>query len=202
MTTFFFSRVAFLPLLRRGAFAFLSFGAMAVCAESLYQEQSFRQLIGDNKAFRVGDLLTVQVFENSSASISAETGTRRGNSLSAGGSLGNVSTAKAALGVNGDFDGGGKTQRANRLLATLTVSVKEVFPNGDLRIGGEQVLTVNEEPQKVNLEGRVRSVDVSDGNVVLSTRLADAKISYVGEGDLAERNKKPWWRNFLDAVGL
>lgn len=186
----------------RSVLVILPLWSITVCAESLYQEQSFRPLIADNKAFRVGDLLTVQVFENSSASTSAETGTRRGNSLSAGVSNRNGAVGKADLGVSGEFDGGGKTQRANRLLATLTVSVREVLPNGDLRIGGEQILTVNEEPQKVNLEGRVRPVDVSDGNVVLSTRLADAKISYVGEGDLAERNKRPWWRNFLDAVGL
>lgn len=191
-----------LAQLRNGVLVILPLWSITVCAESLYQEQSFRPLIADNKAFRVGDLLTVQVFENSSASTSAETGTRRGNSLSAGVSNRSGSVGKADLGVSGEFDGGGKTQRANRLLATLTVSVREVLPNGDLRIGGEQILTVNEEPQKVNLEGRVRPIDVSDGNVVLSTRLADAKISYVGEGDLAERNKRPWWRNFLDAVGL
>lgn len=171
-------------------------------AESLYQEHSFKPLIGDNKAFRVGDLLTVQVFENSSATTSAETGTRRGNSISAGLSNRNGTVGKADLGVSSEFDGGGKTQRASRLLATLTVSVREVLPNGDLRIGGEQVLTVNAEPQKVNLEGRVRPMDISDGNVVLSTRLADARISYVGEGDLTERNRRPWWRQFLDAVGL
>lgn len=191
-----------LAQLRNGVLVILPLWSITVCAESLYQEQSFRPLIADNKAFRVGDLLTVQVFESSSASTSAETGTRRGNSLSAGVSNRSGSVGKADLGVSGEFDGGGKTQRANRLLATLTVSVREVLPNGDLRIGGEQILTVNEEPQKVNLEGRVRPIDVSDGNVVLSTRLADAKISYVGEGDLAERNKRPWWRNFLDAVGL
>ena len=191
-----------LAQLRNGVLVILPLWSITVCAESLYQEQSFRPLIADNKAFRVGDLLTVQVFENSSASTSAETGTRRGNSLSAGVSNRSGSVGKADLGVSGEFDGGGKTQRANRLLATLTVSVREVLPNGDLRIGGEQILTVNEEPQKVNLEGRVRPIDVSDGNVVLSTRLADAKISYVGEGDVAERNKRPWWRNFLDAVGL
>lgn len=188
--------------LRNGTLVFLMLGSIAAGAESLYQEQSFRPLIGDNKAFRVGDLLTVQVFENSSASTSAETGTRRGNSLSAGASNRSGTVGKVDFGVNGEFDGGGKTQRASRLLTTLTVSVREVLPNGDLRIGGEQVLTVNEEPQKVNLEGRVRPIDISDGNVVLSTRLSDAKISYVGEGDLAERNKRPWWRSFLDAVGL
>ena len=49
---------------------------------------------------------------------------------------------------------------------------------------------------------RARPADVSDGNVILSTRLADAKITYVGEGDIAERNKRSWWRKLLDGAGL
>ncbi|WCM91106.1 flagellar basal body L-ring protein FlgH [Acidovorax sp. NCPPB 2350] len=171
-------------------------------AESLYNEQTFRPLTADNRAFRVGDVLTVQVFENSSATTSADTGTRRRNGLSA--ELGHRSgtVAQTGIGVNGDFDGGGRTQRTNRVLATLTVSVREILPNGDLRVAGEQSLTVNQEPQKVTLEGRVRPLDISDGNVVLSTRLADARISYVGEGDIAERSRRPWWRGLLDAMGL
>lgn len=174
----------------------------ALHAESLFQEQSFRPLMADNKAFRVGDVLTVQVFENSSATTSADTGTRRRNALSADLSHSSGSVAQTAAGLGGTFDGGGRTQRTNRVLATLTVSVREVLANGDLLVGGEQTLTVNEEPQKVTLEGRVRPLDISDSNVVLSTRLADARISYVGEGDIAERSRRPWWRNLLDNLGL
>jgi flagellar L-ring protein precursor FlgH len=76
------------------------------------------------------------------------------------------------------------------------------MPNGDLRIAGEQSLLINEEQQRINLEGRVRPLDVSDGNVVLSNRIADAKITYVGEGDLAARQKPAWWRQVLDWMGL
>ncbi|WP_244883920.1 flagellar basal body L-ring protein FlgH [Paracidovorax oryzae] len=176
--------------------------AGAARAESLYQEQTYRPLTADNRAFRVGDALTVQVFENSSATTSADTGTRRGNGLSAELSHRSGTVGQTGIGVNGTFDGGGRTQRTNRVLATLTVSVQEVLPNGDLRVAGEQLLTVNQEPQKVTLEGRVRPFDISDGNVVLSTRLADARISYVGEGDIAERNRRPWWRNLLDMMGF
>ena len=62
--------------------------------------------------------------------------------------------------------------------------------------------TVNEELQRVTLEGVVRPVDVSDGNVVHSTRIAQARITYVGEGDLTERNRRAWWRKLLDVVGF
>ncbi|SFO53984.1 flagellar L-ring protein precursor FlgH [Variovorax sp. PDC80] len=177
--------------------------ALPAAAESLYQEGSFRPLTADNKAFRIGDSLTIQVFENSSASSSADTGTRRSNDIN--GSVtqtGNRVIGQLGIGLSGEFDGGGRTQRANRLLATLTVTVKEVLPNQELRVAGEQQLTVNNELQKVNLEGRVRPQDISDGNVVLSTRLADARITYVGEGDISDRARRSLWRRIMDIWGF
>ena len=177
---------------------------------SLYQEQTFRPLTADNKAFRVGDVLTVQVFENSSASASADTGTRRKNDVSAQLSLNrkNVNgnpvggNAEVGIGIGGDFDGGGRTQRANRILATLTVTVLEVLPSGELKVAGEQQLAVNEERQQVTLEGRVRPQDISESNVVMSTRIADARITYLGQGDVTERQRRSWWRKFADTIGF
>ncbi len=174
----------------------------AATAESLYREETFRPLTADNKAFRPGDVLTVQVFENSAATTSAETDTRRRHALNADLSHGGRTAGQTSLGVGGEFTGGGRTQRANRLLATLTVTVRQVLPNGDLQVSGAQTLLVNQEPQKVTLEGRVRPHDISDANVVLSTRLADARISYEGDGDIGQRNRQPWWRNLLDLLGL
>lgn len=179
-------------------------------AASLYSEQTYRPLTADNKAFRVGDVLTVQVYENSSASTSADTDTRRKNTISAqlalnakpvtGTSRG--ISADTSISASGDFEGGGRTQRANRLLATLTVTVLEVLPSGELKVAGEQQLTVNGERQKVTLEGRVRSQDISDLNVVMSTRLADARITYVGQGDITERQQRGLWRKFMDSLGF
>ena len=172
-------------------------------AESLYKEGIYRQLTSDNKAFRVGDVITVQVYENSSATTSTDTTSQRKNNLNVG--INTLPTGRQIGGtatVNGDFDGGGTTQRANKLLATITVAVQEVLPTGDLRVGGEQLLTVNDEQHKVSLEGRVRPQDISDGNVVLSTRLAEARINYVGEGELSDRQRRAWWRKLLDFLGL
>jgi flagellar L-ring protein precursor FlgH len=174
-----------------------------VGAVSLYDEATYRSLAGDHKAFRVGDLLTVQIYEQSSASTSTDTSTQRTNNVN----LGLTSTISGVqrggtLAQGGTFDGGGTTQRANKLLVTLSVSVREILPNGDLKVSGDQLLTVNEEQHKVNLEGRVRPQDVSSDNVVLSTRLADAHINYVGDGDLSERQKRGWWRKLVDWIGL
>ena len=187
-----------------GAFMLVSLLAVQphALAESLYREGSYRPLTADNKAYRVGDVLTVQVFENASAATSADTGTRRKNNIDAELTRSSGRNLSAGLGVNGDFDGGGSTQRSNRVLITLSVSVRDVLPNGDLLVGGEQLLAINDEQQKVVLQGRVRPQDISDGNVVLSTRLADASITYQGEGTLSERQQRAWWRKLLDWVGL
>jgi flagellar L-ring protein precursor FlgH len=115
---------------------------------------------------------------------------------------GSRTVAETALAVGSDFDGGGRTQRASRLLTTLTVTVQEVMPGGQLRVAGTQSVTVNEEQQTVTLEGVVRPADITAGNIVQSPRIAQARITYVGEGDLTERSRRAWWRRLLDALGL
>ncbi|HSW16102.1 MAG TPA: flagellar basal body L-ring protein FlgH [Ramlibacter sp.] len=178
------------------------FAGVSAMAQSLYREDTWRSLTGDNKAYRLGDVITVQVLENTSAVSSADTGTRRNNQLQAQLSHGGAPVAQGALSVGGDFDGGGRTQRASRLLATVSVTVQEVLANGQLRIAGAQAITVNGEAQTVTLEGLVRPADISDANLVQSTRIADARITYVGEGDVTDRGRRSWWRQLIDAVGF
>jgi flagellar L-ring protein precursor FlgH len=179
--------------------------AGAARAESLYQPDRYVPLTSDRRARGSGDVLTIQVYENASASSSTDTSTARSNALEAAfqSTAVNGGSPFAARGqLSGEFDGGGTTQRASRLLATLTVTVRQVMPNGDLIVAGEQLVTINDEEQHVVVTGRVRPQDVSADNVVLSTRLADARIEYDGEGHLSERTRRPWWRRLLDWIGL
>lgn len=173
-------------------------------AQSLYDERMFKSLTADHKALRVGDALTIQVIESAMATANADTGSQRRNALSAG--LSAHGTHAHAVGVTanagGDFDGGGRTERAGKLVAQLTATVRDVLPNGDLVVAGEQQLTINDERQRITVTGRVRPQDISEANVVLSARIADADITYVGEGHLAERQRPAWWRRLLDAWGF
>lgn len=170
--------------------------------ESLYKEGQFRPLTADQKAFKQGDIVTIQIFERSSAQASSDTDTRRDNQV--GAQFKPLSSGGKNLGVTtqGEFQGGGSTQRSNRLLATITVTVKECLPGGDLNVQGEQTLTINGEQQRVALQGRLRPQDINEQNVALSSRLAEAQITFVGEGDLTERQRRPAWRRLLDALGL
>lgn len=185
------------------ACAVAALASMPAGAESLYDPSAYHAIGADTKAFRVGDAITVLVYENSSATSSTDTTTERNNGL-------NASVTSSLLGkqpqfgvsTGGSFDGGGSTKRSNNLLATLTVNVTAVLPNGDLAIGGQQLLTVNDEQHKVKLEGRVRPRDISGENAILSTRIADAHIEYVGDGDLTERQRRGWWRKVVDWLGF
>jgi flagellar L-ring protein precursor FlgH len=170
-------------------------------AASLYNEAEFRPLTADQRARRAGDLITVLVVENSSATSTANTSAGRdanfGFDLQApfGGRAGSVK-------LNNQTDGRGQTVRQGKVVASITVVVREVASNGDLLIAGEQMLEVNNERQQIKVEGRIRPQDIADTNTVSSTRIADARISYVGEGDLADRQRPGLWQRALTWLGL
>jgi flagellar L-ring protein precursor FlgH len=175
-----------------------------VSAESLYRESTFQSMTADHRAYRVGDALTVLVVENSSAASSADTTTNKsaGLGVSVQGVNGATPNRTYALNLNENFAGSGKIQRSGKLLAQLTVTVKAIAPNGDLIVAGNQILEVNDEKQNIVLEGRVRPVDVSESNTVVSTRLADAKISYVGDGILGEKQHPGILTRILSWLGI
>jgi flagellar L-ring protein precursor FlgH len=183
---------------------FFAIGARFSGAQSLYSEDKFRPLTADQRARRVGDVLTVQIIENSTATANADTGAARKNVVAADFGVNHLQGHGLGVKANvgGDFDGGGRTERTGRLAAQLTVVVKEVLPNGDLMVSGEQQLNINDERQKISLVGRVRSQDISELNIVLSTRVADAQITYSGEGYLADRQKPALWRQLVDWLGF
>lgn len=168
---------------------------------SLYSDAQFQSLTADRRRFEVGEVLTIMVYENASATSSADTGTNRDSNV---GMAVDLPHWKKGAGVtaNNDFNGAGRTQRAGRVLAQITVLVREVLPNGDLLVGGEQLLEINGEKQTIRAEGRVRPRDVSEHNVVLSSRLAEAKLGFVGDGVLGESQRPRWWQKLLGLFGI
>ncbi|MBW8743384.1 MAG: flagellar basal body L-ring protein FlgH [Sphingomonas sp.] len=168
---------------------------------SLYSDAQFQSLTSDRRRFEIGEVLTIMVYENASATSSADTGTNRDSSVGMGISLPNWNKSAAAT-ANNDFNGTGRTQRAGRVLAQITVLVREVMPNGDLLVGGEQLLEINGEKQTIRAEGRVRPRDISENNVVLSSRLAEAKLAFVGDGVLGDMQRPRWWQKLLSLFGI
>lgn len=179
--------------------------ALACCggaqATSLYQPAGYQSLTSDLRPRHVGDLITVMVYENASASSTANTSAGRDAGVGV-----DLRTPSRDRGVgvksNNQLDGRGRTEREGRVLAQITVAIKEINERGDLLIAGEQLLEVNNEKQQIRVEGRIRPQDVSDANIVLSTRIAGARISYAGQGDLTDVQRPGWWQHFLTLFGL
>jgi len=176
--------------------------AWPAAAQSLYDPAHFQALTSDVRPRRPGDLITVMVIETASATSSANTSLGRDANVDLGAQALAGRSYSAGLKSSNQTDGRGTTQREGRVLAQITVTIRSITERGDMVIAGEQVLDINNERQRIALEGRVRPEDVSDTNVVQSTRVADARISYSGIGDLSDKQRPAWWQRFLTTFGL
>ena len=162
--------------------------AATVEATSLYSDQNYQPLVGDNRSYRAGELVTVLIFEEASAATSADTDTSK--SLDVSGSIqGNKNRNDGGIGLSSGLNGGGTIARTGKLVASVSVTIEEVLPSGELQVRGEQLIEFNDETQFIKISGRIRPDDISAQNTVISTRLADAKITYVGDGLLGSRQK-------------
>jgi flagellar L-ring protein precursor FlgH len=170
-------------------------------AQTLYSEATFQALTEDRRAHRIGDVLTVLVYESATASASAGTTASKSSGLNIGVAA-DAHDHSAKLSVGDDSAGKGEIQRTGRVAAQLSVVVDNVLPNGDLHVAGRQEIMVNGEKQLLQLAGRVRPIDVSDANIVASTRIADAEITYVGDGVLAEKQRQGLVSRFFAWLGL
>ncbi len=106
--------------------------------------------------------------------------------------------------VNGaakeDFKGSGATNRAGSLVGTITAKVVEVMPNGILSIESRKEITINNEKQILILRGMVRPDDIAVDNSVLSNRIADAEVFFVGDGVVQNKQDTGWLVKLMDKV--
>lgn len=152
-------------------------------------------LFRDNKAQTVGDVLTVVLVERTNAKKSASTSSKKDNSLDVGvpSLFGQeISKAGASLDASRSFAGGGDSSQSNQLDGNLTVTVVERLANGNLRIAGEKRLRLNQGDETIRVSGIVRPVDINPDNTLLSSRIAEARITYSGSGSLADANAQGW----------
>ncbi len=187
---------------------------------SLWQDNGpLSELFINPKARRVGDIVTINIVESSSATNNATTKTGRESSLSAGieqmfgmenwyatkypkySKYFNPFSQTAVKGsIKSDFDGSGTTTRSGTLTAQITARITAVLPNGNLKIVGSRQIAVNNETQLIILTGIVRPRDISPDNIVLSTYIADARISYSGTGIVDDRQQPGWLANILNKI--
>lgn len=159
-------------------------------ADSLWKADK-PSMFSDRKATKVGDLITIIIVENSTASQQANTDVSTSNKVSATPGAGPILHLIPGLQFNGGTTSknAGSTSRTANLAARITAKVIEIKPNGDLVIEGSRDVKANDETQILKISGQVRPDDVAPDNTVQSTFVADAKIEYTGKGVLAERQK-------------
>ena len=201
----------------------------AIVPESLYSKTPKRtegalwpgdtednMLFSDAKAHLVGDIVTITVEENASSTQTATTETSRDSSInfSTGGLLGLPGNlgVQNFLGMGNGFNpnidaatskghtGDGTTTRGGQLTTTITAKIIEVLPGRRFKIEGRRSVTVNNEEQIMILEGYVRYQDIGFDNTISSTLIADASITYTGQGVIADEQRVGWGSRFLSWV--
>tara|TARA_R110000787_G_scaffold107614_1_gene215645 strand:+ start:4642 stop:5289 length:648 start_codon:yes stop_codon:yes gene_type:complete len=171
---------------------------------AIYQNGYDLVLFEDLRARRIGDIIQVLLVEQTNAAKTSKTEIDKSSSSSMAnptlfGKERSIGGNGLGLDVNSDheFEGEGKSNQSNKLSGSIAVTVAGVLPNGNLQVQGEKWIQINQGSEFIRLKGLVRPVDVSSDNTVLSTQVADAKISYGGTGAPDEANVTGWLVRFF-----
>jgi flagellar L-ring protein precursor FlgH len=188
---------------------------------SIYLNANNLNLFETVKAHRVGDILTVVFDENTTGKKETKTEDNKassvallnptifGKAVTTDATTGNavadtgMGLADALLqGLNtsidssGDFKSKGKSEQKNSLTGNIGVTVTEVLSNGNLVVRGEKLVTINQGDEYVQLSGIIRGRDVGLNNMISSSRVANAQITYSGVGLTHDSNKGGWGTRF------
>ncbi len=180
---------------------------------SLWQTGS-RAFFKDNRAARVGDILTVAIDIDEEAKLENDTTRKRASTEGMGlnALLGLEAVAGQALpsgynpagAVDLDSDtstnGSGSVDRSEAVKLTVAAVVTQVLPNGNLVIQGRQEVRVNFEVRELLIAGIVRPSDISAANTIKHTQIAEARISYGGRGQITDVQQPRYGQQFLDVV--
>lgn len=178
---------------------------------SLYRT-SAKGFFKDERAHRVGDILTVTVTINDSAKLSNQTQRNRSSTNSAG--MGGIFGAAVNNIAQGSFDpsaaidlssgtkdtGNGSVNRSEALETSVAAVVTQVLPNGNLVIEGRQEVRVNFEVRDLIVAGIVRPSDIQNNNTIPSAKIAEARISYGGRGQITDVQQPRYGQQVMDAI--
>lgn len=175
---------------------------------AIYNAGTDIRLFEDRKASRVGDILTVVLSEQTNASKNSQTTTGKASEATLANptvlgrpiTRGGVPLFGGSLSGDSSFDGKGSSSQSNSLAGDITVTVMDRLPNGNLVISGEKWVTLNQGQEFIRLSGIIRPDDIEPDNTLLSTRIANAQITYSSKGVLAAANKMGLISRFFNSV--
>jgi flagellar L-ring protein precursor FlgH len=180
-------------------------GAAAPSAGAIFQATSYRGLFEDRRARLVGDILTIQIQEKHSARRSSNSSVDRSGKVEAKVSMlpfasptsKKFDRLRADGSSDNSFEGKGATGTDNEFNGTITVTVIEVLPNGNLVVSGEKQVGINQNVESLRFSGVVNPATVLPGNVVSSTQVADARLEVRGRGDIDRAQTTGWLSRFF-----
>lgn len=182
---------------------------------AIFDARTNVSLFEDYRARRVGDILTVVLEESTDATKETQTTISKSNDSTISNPtlfgttpqfnlpnklpLASTTNNDLSFGLSSshEFDGQGDSSQNNALTGNISVSVVEVLPNGNLLIRGEKVVTINQGNEYVRLSGMISPRDIDADNSISSVRIADAQISYVGDGPTNDANVVGWLSRFF-----
>lgn len=170
---------------------------------SIYQAHRGAQpLFEDRRPRMVGDILTIVLDEQVSASKNSQSSMNRNGAASLDlaqlpDALERLAEIDFDLSGTSDFNGGGGSEANNSFTGTITVSVLEVMHNGNLRVRGEKQIAINQGAEFIRFSGVVNPRTITGQNTVPSTSVADARIEYVGNGYINEAQHLGWMQRFF-----
>ncbi len=170
---------------------------------SIYNDDKGGLFATDRRASKVGDILTVALSEKFTASKSQSANSAKTDAYDVTLPkilVGSDTTGLFTTGTNQAFTGSGTASQSNSLNGELSVTVTRVFANGNMEILGQKKLLLNNGSEYIRLTGLIRPEDISASNVVSSSRIANAKISYLGAGEIADTAKKGWLSSLLTNI--
>lgn len=173
---------------------------------SIYQANAGRPLFEDRRARYIGDILTVNIVENTTATIksssdASSTGTA---TASVGAITGLPNLGLPGLGLNGShtntFAGKGDSAQNNVFTGTMTVTVIETLGNGNLLVSGEKQVAIGPGQEFIRLSGVVNPYTITSANTVSSSQIADARVEYKSSGYIADSQVMGWLARFFLSV--
>jgi flagellar L-ring protein precursor FlgH len=175
---------------------------------------SRQSLLGDRRANKQGDILTVVIEIDEEASISNDTSRSRSSAeslkvpqlfglpqkLDQKLPTGASSASAVDLGGRSSSSGSGSVSRSEQLELRVAATVVDVLPNGVLAISGSQELRVNFELRELLVTGYVRPDDISRQNEITYDKIASARVSYGGRGQITDVQQPRYGQQILDVI--
>jgi len=163
---------------------------------AIYQQGMMIGLFNDIRPQRVGDILTIILEEATTASVSSSTETKKENSVDmpppkiAGDKVTREGKEVLENKIDGgrDFSGEGSSNQNNNFSGKITVTVAEVLANQNMVVRGEKLIILNQSDEFIRFSGIVRPQDIRPDNTISSSRIADIRIAYAGQGALSAAN--------------